>query len=241
MMRVHDPIGGEPEIDRIISGYEQYFRDSAYYAHHLRRWIAGYSRGDDLGELARLFPIVVEGVQRDEGALRAKYGDTDHLFAYGTRLGERYRDALVILSIGLCLRAPRQSIETVLAVCDRDDPIIETVVAAACPGLEKTSGPPAFPAIYDGLYAALGASAAERARHVREYLSVWYPEKMKDFSFWDVHLQKDTADYVGYWCFEAAGVVAALGIEDDTFADHPHYPRDLVRFYRDGNASEPRA
>ena len=51
----------------------------------------------------------------------------------------------------------------------------------------------------------------------------------------DTHLTEDKADYVGYWCFEAAGLVAALDINDETFADHPHYPKDLVAFYRERN------
>jgi hypothetical protein len=28
-------------------------------------------------------------------------------------------------------------------------------------------------------------------------------------------------------------VVAALDINDETFAGHPHYPKDLVAFYRE--------
>jgi hypothetical protein len=231
--RVHDPVGGEPEADRIVREYDEHFRDSDVYIHHLRRWIAGYSRGDDLRELRRLYlVVVVEKVERADRALRARWGDTDRLFWHKGHLGERYRDALVLLSVGLCLRAPGEAIETILACCERGDPLIETVAGAAAPGSEKPHGPPAFPAIFDGLYEALGASGAERERCVQEYLSAWYPEKMKDFSFKDVHLQKDTADYVGYWCFEAAGVVAALGIDDRSFAEHPHYPRDLVAFYR---------
>ncbi len=54
---------------------------------------------------------------------------------------------------------------------------------------------------------------------------------MKGFSFHGTHLVKHSG-YPGYWCVEAAGVVAALGIDDSSFADHPHYPRDLVTFFR---------
>ena len=38
--------------------------------------------------------------------------------------------------------------------------------------------------------------------------------------------------YVGYWSFEAALVATLWGIDDSAFADHPHYPVDLVRHYR---------
>ncbi|WP_353057293.1 PoNe immunity protein domain-containing protein [Salinicola sp. JS01] len=38
--------------------------------------------------------------------------------------------------------------------------------------------------------------------------------------------------YVGYWCFEAALVVALHDIGGANFRDHPFYPADLVRHYR---------
>ena len=47
-------------------------------------------------------------------------------------------------------------------------------------------------------------------------------------AYWhDSHLNKDTG-YFGYWCFELAAFVKALGIPDDAFADNPFYPRDLA-------------
>ena len=68
---------------------------------------------------------------------------------------------------------------------------------------------------------------------IATYLAVWYQERMEGFSFKDLHLEAPDAGYVGYWCFEAAGVVAALKIDDSSFSSHPHYPKDLVVFYRE--------
>jgi hypothetical protein len=131
------------------------------------------------------------------------------------------------------LRASRNDIAAVLAVCDRGDPLLETLAAMAAPGLQMPIAPPRFQRLYDGLYAAIAASGTERERLVREYLDVWYSVKMEGFTFKDTHKIHDRAIYVGYWCFEAAGVVAALDINDETFADHPHYPKDLVAFSRE--------
>lgn len=230
-MRVRDPIGGAPDLVRFVRDYESNFRDVDYYLPHLKRFIAGYSRGDDLAELRDFFPFLIQKIALSDQMVRSKYGENNHLFAYQDRWAERFRDALVLLSFGLCLRAQKADIATILACCDRGDPLLETLAGAAAPGLEAPGGAPAFPFIYDGLYAALYESATERERHVREYLEVWYQTKMEGFSFKDAHLLDDQGGYVGYWCFEAAGTVAALGIEDGAFANHPHYPRDLVAFY----------
>ena len=78
---------------------------------------------------------------------------------------------------------------------------------------------------------AIDAPEASRASCVGRYLEHWYDVKMDGFSFKDTHLEGNSG-YVGYWCVEAAGIVAALGIDDRSFADHPHYPRDLVAFFR---------
>jgi hypothetical protein len=231
-MRVHDPVGGPPDLDRYVRDYETYFSKVDHFSHHLRRLIAGYSRGEDLNELRTFFSFVIQKVDESEHSLQAKYGGDDHLFKHQGKWGERFRDALVLLTVGLCLRATREEIANVLSLCDRGDPLIETLAAAAAPGMEMPTADPAFPTIYDGLYAALRTSGTEREQCIRNYLAVWYQEKMEGFGFKDDHLLKDQADYVGYWCFEAAGIVAALNIDDSSFSDHPHYPRDLVAFYR---------
>ncbi len=76
------------------------------------------------------------------------------------------------------------------------------------------------------------SAAGSRERSIAEYLKVWYSERMEGFVFKDMHLVRDPSAYIGYWCFEAAGVVAALGIDDASFSSHPHYPKDLVASYR---------
>jgi hypothetical protein len=95
-------------------------------------------------------------------------------------------------------------------------------------------GDPAFYTTFDRLYEALNADGPARERCLREYLDEWYPVKMEGLSMKDKHLPEGRSDYVGYWCFEGAGVVAALNIDDRTFAYHRHYPQDLVAFYQAG-------
>lgn len=231
-MRVFDPVGGRPDLDQFIRDYEEYFRDLERYEYHVQRLIAGYSRGDSQDELRRLFAFALQKVLATDQSIQSKDGPDRHIFSHRGRYTEVFRDALVLLSFGLCLRSSRSDVAALLGCCDRGDPLLETVAGAAVPGLEKPHGAPAFPDTFDGLYAALQASGVEQEQWVKGYLEVWYSVKMNDLSFKDTHKVTDRAIYVGYWCFEAAGIVAALGINDTTFANHPHYPRDLVAFYR---------
>jgi hypothetical protein len=232
-MRVSDKLGGPPSLDLFFVEYEKHLRGLERYEFHLEKLIACYSRGDSPDDLRREFAFVVQKVLETDRSILAKPGG-HHVFAHQGKFGELFRDALVLLAFGLCLRGAKNDIAAVLTCCDRGDPLLETLAEAAAPGLQEPQGRPQFPEIYDGLYAALSASGPERERLVRDYLSVWYSVKMEGFTFKDTHKLRNKAVYVGYWCFEAAGVVAALGINDQSFADHPHYPRDLVAFYRSG-------
>jgi hypothetical protein len=230
-MRDPDPAFGPPQIDQFIRDYDTYFWDLIRYENHLMRLTAGYTRGDSVEELRDTFAYTVGKVLATDQSIREKDGPDVHIFSHRGLYSEKFRDAIVLLSFGLCLRAPRNDIAAILGCCDRGDPLMETLARTAAPGLERPQTAPAFPVVFDGLYAALEASETERERCLREYLAVWYSVKMKGFSFKDTDKIHDRAVYVGYWCFEAAGVVAALRIDDRRFRDHPQYPKDLVRFY----------
>jgi hypothetical protein len=200
-------------------------RDLPPYAPHLRWWTARYSRGDDLASLRDAFADVVDQVDRDGEAARSDGGDDALLFEYGAGFIGRYRDALVLLSIALCLSSP-DAARQVLRWCERGDTLVETLAQAnGAPRAEREVAPP-FPEEFDGLYAALDAPTQSAAADaIRQYLPVWLGERMDDMGF------KIAEEGLGYWCFEAAGVVAALGLDDSDFADEPVYPRDLVAFY----------
>jgi hypothetical protein len=232
-MRVTDHLGGPPRLEQFFSEYEQYLQDLNSYQFHLEKLIACYSRGDSPVDLQREFAFVVQKVVENDREILAKPGGC-HVLAHQGRFGGFLRDALVLVTFGLCLRGPREAIGAILSCCDRGDPLLETVAEAAAPGLQEPCGPPQFANIYDGLYATLAAAGPERERLVGDYLTVWYSVKMEGFPFKDTHKIDGCTAYVGYWCFEAAGIVSALNIDDKTFADHPHYPRDLVAFYRAG-------
>lgn len=233
--RVTDAVGGTPNLPRFFESYDQHFRDLDDYLVHVERLLAGYSRGDGPDQLREALSTVIEKVARYQQRLRA-LGEKDCLvFGHSGEYPELFQTALLLLSSGLCLRAPQAQIVVLANNTERGDPLFETLIAAAAPGLEYPRSEPVFYEVFDRLYDCLSQSEPERERSVREYLDVWYSEKMEGFAFKDLHLEADPLEYVGYWCFEAAGVVAALEIDDRTFSGHPHYPKELVHFYREGS------
>jgi hypothetical protein len=232
-IRVTDPIGGAPGLAHFFRDYDAHFSSLDHYSYQLRHMTARYSRGDSLDDLRREFPELVNKIVLTDKMNTENYPDGIHVFEHRGRFVESFRDALVVLSFGLCLRVSEDEIAAVLSYCERGDPLLEAMAEAAAPGLQKPIRTPAFYNFFDRLYDALNAATTERVRCVREYLNVWYSLKMEGLSVKGTHLTEGQADYVGYWCFEAAGVVAALDINDETFAGHPHYPKDLVAFYRE--------
>lgn len=225
-MRCKDPRITAPLLDRAIEDYARHFSGLSDYGVHLRWWIARYSRGDSLEELRQAFGLVAEKVAATGKLERAQYGDAYRLFSYQPGAIGLFRDGLVLLSLGLCLRAPEEQVRQVLECCERGDPLLETLARAALPSAKVNPAAPAFPERFDGLYAALGAPPGERPKIIADYLAVWLDKRMEGFGF------KISDQKIGYWCFEAAGVVAALDIDDRTFIGHGNYPADLVEFHR---------
>lgn len=228
-MRCKDPRITASTLDRVIEDYAQHFSRLTHYGVHVRWWIARYSRGDSLEELRQAFALVAEKVEATGKLKRAEYGADYRLFAYAPGFIGLFRDGLVLLSLGLCLRSPAKQINQVLGCCQRGDPLIEMIAQAAMPSKRVNPVAPAFPEEFDGLYAALGAPPGQRPKIIADYLALWLDKRMEGFGF------KISDQKIGYWCFEAAGVVAALGVDEGSFIDHPHYPADLAAFHR-GNS-----
>jgi hypothetical protein len=151
------------------------------------------------------------------------------LFTYERGAVGRYRDVLVLLSLALCLGLP-EATSVLLRWCQRGDPLLERLAEAnGAPGAAGRQVPPPYPDEFDGLYLALEATdPGAAAEAVHSYLHVWLDDRMAGMGF-----QVSDAG-LGYWCFEGAGVVAALGLDDRLFVDETHYPADLLAFYREG-------
>jgi hypothetical protein len=230
-MRVTDQVGGKPDLESFFLDYDQYFQALDSYEHDLDRIIAGYSRGDSAEELRLAYEFAVRKVVAVDQLMQARYSPGVHAFTHRGHAAEIFRNQVVLLSFGLCLHGSSDEAKAVLRCGERGDPITETLAAACAPGSEVAAGSPTYYKAFDGLYDAIKAAPNSRASCIARYLQSWYDVKMEGFSFKDIHLVENSG-YVGYWCVEAVGIVAALGIDDSSFADHPLYPRDLVEFFR---------
>lgn len=67
----------------------------------------------------------------------------------------------------------------------------------------------------------------KRPAAIGTYLDRWYP-RMRGLEWWDGHKYLSKVHYVGYWSFESAGVVAALGVDDASFRGNEYYPAELI-------------
>jgi hypothetical protein len=213
-------------LNAFIDNYETDLSDIDYYAHPLRWLIARYSRGDSMESLSNAYSRVIDKVVATQRVERTKDPSIVRVLAHQRTYAAVFRDTLVMASLGLCLHAPTPAVRLLLDCCERGEPLFESVIAACDPSLVVPHGRPAFERFFDGLYAAVGAESLERPRIISDYLGVWCNKRMKKFGF------KMAEEGIGYWCFEAAGIVEALGIDDRTFRDHPHYPADLAEFHR---------
>lgn len=225
-MRSRDPLVTTSGLDEFIERYEAYLSDLRSYSDALAWWIARYSKGDLVQELAPAFRLVVEKVAASDELERSQSESDRPLFSHERRYAALFRDSLVLLSIALCLRSSKTIVQQLVDSSERGDPLLETIAAAALhESRPVTDSQPAFRQFFSELYDALDDREA-RSEMVAKYLMHWREKRVKDFGFILAH------EKIGYWCFEAAGVVVALDIDDRTFADHPHYPRDLVAFAR---------
>lgn len=212
------------QLDEVIQRYETHFTGLPDYNDHLKWLVARYSRGDEVADIAASFAVVVDKAVETDRLNRQQYKTTTPYFTHAGKYATLYRDALVLLSLAVCLKAPPTAVRRLLDCCERGDPLIELLARAGGEQPMATTAP-AFPHFFKELYAAPGADSAQRAGCIEAYLADW-PQRFDEFGF--LLMQEDA----GYWCFEAAGVVAALSIDDGTFARRAYYPRDLVAYYR---------
>jgi len=115
-------------------------------------------------------------------------------------------------------------VDAIADACRRGDALIEKLVQAAGAKVAPVTTQ-AFPDEFAALYQALDAQPAQRPALIAGYLQGW-PAMTRQFGF------RIAEQKLGYWCFEAAGMVAALDSDDSPFVNDIHYPRDLLEFHR---------
>jgi hypothetical protein len=160
---------------------------------------------------------------------------------------EYYVEALWLLSLTKLLGLPESDIERVANFYavdesnDGADELFELMLAKL--------GRNSFPAeglIHDDPYQSLldciNAEPARRPALMALFLQRWF-EGQKECDWWGSHINRRgeailKTGFVGYWAFEAALVTYLWGIDDSSYRDLPHYPKDLLDYAR-ANAPRP--
>jgi hypothetical protein len=91
-----------------------------------------------------------------------------------------------------------------------------------------------WPEAYEQLFETLKqqASTPTRLTAIRTFLDGWLKQMRTSTNPFYSNEKNPNNTYVGYWCFEAAAAVAAMGIDDIIFRDHPNYPKDWADWAR---------
>lgn len=188
--------------------------------------ILRYSRGEDIAEIGKDFPGVIDSWQR-------------YLNMEGHKppvpLAQDISDyvrALWLVSLAIIFAVKNDVFERLLSCIGApgQDALLERLIATRVPNRPPAAGL-AFPKPYEALYQAIDASPAEQPNLFKKFLKAWYPAMGSMDAYWhDSHKGPDGGGFFGYWCIEAAGVVVAFQIDDSEFRDMPYYPKDLANY-----------
>jgi hypothetical protein len=189
------------------------------YRRELEQLIVRYSRGDSVSQIRAGFPQLIDALEEYHRELERDEGDFRRI--------DVYVRALWIVSLGILLDVDQMLfVRAVDALAEGGrDAIFERLVALRLPETVPTSALQ-HPDPYALLVQALDSKGPARDASIHQFLDRWYDALMD--TYWYGSHTRDDAGYFGYWCFCVAAFVKALGIDDRSFADRPHYPRDLV-------------
>ncbi|EII3727144.1 PoNi-like cognate immunity protein [Vibrio cholerae] len=98
-----------------------------------------------------------------------------------------------------------------------------------------------FPKTYQHLFDAIKGDGAyprkeERQKSIKKYLSAWY-KSMKNCYWHDRHKGRFPT-FFGYWAFEAALVTVLYDLDDSSYRDMLHYPKDFVDHARNNGVDK---
>lgn len=93
-----------------------------------------------------------------------------------------------------------------------------------------------WPKAFSNLWLAIDPEEPDFARPhmIKKFLEVWYKEMSSQMAAETDRpgTEQFPNSYVGYWCIEAAAAVVMMDIDDSSFRDHPHYPKDWADWAR---------
>ena len=191
--------------------------------------MAEYSRGYSFQQLRSEFPKIIEAweqLQRID--VKGTYSNSF------TGDVEDYITSLWLITQGQLLGVEPAVLRRTVACIGNEgqDLLFERLVARLLPDVQrKPAKKLLYPKAYQSLYDCLDAAADQQMALVQQFLANWY-KRMNRTDWHDAHKAPNGGGFFGYWCWEAAGVAVAFGIDDARFRNLPYYPKDLADFAR---------
>jgi len=190
-----------------------------------------YSRGDALGDMEPSIRQMLQLFQLRSLTLPTLELEpkTREMWSNLT-LSELY-DTLTCLAFAVSQRYPAESYHKLFQFIGHagKDGLLDRIAVQMGEKQRPVAAAAKFAKEYNALVAVVDAPAEARPALLKTYVENWYKKHMRGSALYGTH--KSEA-YDGYWCFEAALVAMLWKIDDSDFAEHPHYPVDLVRHYR---------
>lgn len=190
---------------------------------------AEYSCGYPVAQLASYYPTIINSLER------LLLVDTEGVFAVNFKNGiDNYVEAIWLLSQAYLLGMGQPELYRIVTYIGNEgqDLLFEKFASAIVPGLKRRPARKLlYSKAYQPLYDAISAPVEQQPVLMQQFLRNWYG-KMRDTGWYDAHKSPNGGGFDGYWCWEAAGVAVAFGIDDASFCDMPYYPKDLADFAR---------
>jgi hypothetical protein len=196
--------------------------------------IAEYSMGEPIEQLKKCWLRSVELISENwAGAWKLDDGDGTE---YDQYILSAYDEMLWMLSLGYLLDVPEEDFKKLVTVIDHDqvkDCLLEFIIRAKIkdrPVLTEESYRKYFniPEIFDKIRRATTEENNMKAEIlIGDFVTEDWYKNHKGAAWFDNHRSKSNT-YFGYWSFESAAVVKIRGLDDSTFRDGNHYPKDLL-------------
>jgi Domain of unknown function (DUF1911)/Domain of unknown function (DUF1910) len=168
-------------------------------------------------------------------------GEHPVLDEFDLAIQSSYVQALWLLSLAKLLGEPSEEIERIANFFAADesndgaDELFELILAKLGRKSFKTEG-----LIHEDPYQLLldcvKAEPEHRPTLMTQFLKRWY-KGQKECDWWGLHINRAKTPvlktgFFGYWAFEAAMVTFLWDIDDSSFRDLQHYPKDLADYAR---------
>lgn len=203
------------------------------WSYAIKLVIQRYSRGDAPKDMQASMVQMLDMLVLKQSTLANPRLDDKDRAMYGRLDLPTLYESLTLLAFHVALRVPATDLRRAIELIGHpgEDALLDHVTIA-CGGASRASAAKCkFPRVHAGLIEVIVASPDQRVAKLKTFVESWY-KRISSIHWHDNHNAAEGA-YFGYWCFEAALVAMVFNVDDRAVLDHPHYPGDLTRHYRD--------